>query len=143
LGSFSSSDNLFSQVQPGFLEGNITLDSNSEELALGYFEVTSVSQKRMYFNYADLFPEEPLPPYAFGCGSLGSPRLWPRGYHCASAGVCDGNCVSPLIEQILAGTVVFAAENEGNGLRPYFTWPSPCGDCTQIGSNIVPEFWVE
>ena len=143
LDSFSSSDNLFSQVQPGFLEGNITLESNPEKQALGFFEVSSISKKRMYFNYEDLFPGEELPPYPVICGIMGNPRLWPRGYHCASEGVCDGNCDSPLIEQILAETVVYAQEKEGDGLSPYYTWPSPCGDCTKLGSNVVPDFWEE
>ncbi|MEM1258149.1 MAG: DUF4249 domain-containing protein [Bacteroidota bacterium] len=143
LGDFSSLDNVFSQVQPGFLEGNIALESNPEELALGYFEVTSVSKKRMYFNYEDLFPGEALPPYAVNCENLGNPRLWPEMYHCASTGVCDGNCVSPLIEGILLEQLTFASEKEDDFLSPYYTWPSPCGDCTQIGSNVVPEFWEE
>ena len=143
LGSFSSSDNLFSQIQPGFIEGNISLESNSEEVALGYFEVSSVSKSRMYFNYEDLFPGEELPPYAISCESLGNPRLWPRAYHCASEGVCDGNCQSPLIEQLLAERLVYATEKENDPLSPYFTLPSPCGDCTKLGSNVVPEFWTE
>ncbi|MGD1946928.1 MAG: DUF4249 domain-containing protein [Croceivirga sp.] len=143
LGSFSSSDNLFSQVQPGFLEGNIALESNAEEQALGFFEVASVSQKRMYFNYEDLFPGEPLPPYATNCETIGNPRLIPEAYHCASEGLCDGNCNSPLIDQLLAGTLVFAAEKEEDIISPYFTLPTPCGDCTQLGSNIVPDFWSE
>ena len=143
LGDFSSSDNLFSQVQPGFLEGNIVSRDDADEKVLGYFEVASVSEKRMYFNYDDLFPGEPLPPYAINCNFMGNPRLWPRGYHCADIGVCDGNCESPLIEAILNGQVTFAAENEGNFTSPYFTWLSPCGDCTQLGSNVIPEFWSE
>lgn len=143
LGDFSSLDNVFSQIQPGFLEGNITSESNPDEFALGYFEVTSVSKKRMYFNYEDLFPGEPLPPYAINCETLGNPNLIPEAYHCLSQGVCDGNCVSPLIEAILSGQVTFAAERENDFVSPYYTWPSPCGDCTQLGSNIVPEFWAE
>lgn len=145
LEDFSSSDNLFSQVQPGFLEGNIALESDPNEFALGYFEVTSVSKKRMYFNYADLFPDEPLPPYAVICSTstMRNIPLFPEGYHCAAPGVCDGNCESPLIDAILSGQVVFAAENEDNPFAPFFTWPSPCGDCTTLGSNVVPEFWTE
>ena len=143
LGDFSSSESLFSQVQPGFLEGNISLETNPEQYALGYFEVTSVSKQRMYFNYDDLFPGEPLPPYAISCEIFGNPRLWPQRYHCAGAGVCDGNCESPLIEQILAGTVVFAAEKEDDFISPFYTWPAPCGDCTLLGSSTVPEFWEE
>lgn len=143
LSDFSSSDNVFSQIQPGFLEGNIMAENDPSEKVLGYFEVASVDSKRIYFNYADLFPGEPLPPYAVNCENFGNPRLIPRGYHCADVGVCDGNCQSPLIEAILAGLVTFAAEKENDVLSPYYTWPSPCGDCTKLGSNIVPEFWIE
>jgi hypothetical protein len=147
LGSFSSSESLFSQVQPGFLEGNIALEANPREPALGYFEVTSVSKKRLYFNYTDLFPAEPLPPYPFDCGIVGNPPLYPEGYFCLDLFVCGGNCESPLIQAILSGQVVYAETIEDDRGFPfpnsYFTWPAPCGDCTQLGSNITPEFWTE
>jgi len=143
LSDFSSFSNIFSQVQPGFLEGNITLVSNPDEMVLGYFEVASVSKKRMFFNYEDLFPGEALPPYAISCETLGNPSLIPFGYTCFGPGDCEGRCQSTLIESILAETVVFAGIKEGDSLSPYYTWPSPCGDCTQLGSNVVPEFWME
>ena len=97
----------------------------------------------MYFNYEDLFPDEPLPPYAVDCGFMGNPQLYTAGYHCDGFRSCDGACESPLIEGILAGLITFAQENEEDFNQPYFTWPSPCGDCTKIGSNVVPEFWIE
>ncbi len=146
LGDFSSSDNIFSQIQPGFLEGNVRSATNKDENVLGYFEVAAVNEKRMYFNYADLFPDEPLPPYAINCATPGNPQLYSRGYHCASFRVCDGACESPLIEAILAGIVVFNSVNETpseDKPGPYFTLPSPCGDCTKLGSNVVPDFWEE
>ena len=125
------------------LEGNIFSEASISEKVLGYFELASYSEKRLYFNYEDLFPNEELPSYAINCESFGNPRLIPEQYHCAGAGVCDGNCTSPLIEQILAGMVTFAAKKEDDFLSPYYTWPSPCGDCTKLGSNIVPEFWED
>jgi len=142
LGDFSSSDNVFSQIQPGFLEGNITASQSGERNVLGYFEVASVTEKRMYFNYEDLFPGEELPPYALDCSFMGNPPLYSPGYHC-DGNVCDGDCESPLIEAILAGLISYAATNEGDFNRPYFTWARACGDCTVLGSNIVPEFWEE
>lgn len=145
LSNFSSTESVFSDIQPGFLKGNISSKDNTDEKVLGYFEVASVTKRRVYFNYEDLFPGEPLPPYAINCNTAGNPPLIKRGYHCAGDFVCDGDCESPLIEAILAGIVVYRSENESptidNG--PYFTLPSPCGDCTKLGSNIVPDFWVE
>ncbi|GGG46286.1 hypothetical protein GCM10011414_14900 [Croceivirga lutea] len=143
LEDFSSSELLFSQVQPGFIAGNISSTMNSSDEAIGFFEISSYSSKRIFFNYEDLFPGEDLPPYPINCENLGTPLLWPEGYHCAAPGVCDGNCESPLIEQILAGLLVFAGERENDFRIPYYTLPRACGDCTQLGSNIKPEYWVE
>tara|TARA_R110001592_G_scaffold55024_2_gene168464 strand:- start:7560 stop:8780 length:1221 start_codon:yes stop_codon:yes gene_type:complete len=145
LNDFSSTESIFSDTQPGFLFGNIFSRNDLEEKVLGYFEVSSVSEQRIYFNYVDLFPNEELPPYAVNCDIIGNPELVGRGYHC-DGNVCDGACESPLIEAILAGIVVFHSENENISREmpgPYFTLPSPCGDCTKLGSNIVPDFWEE
>lgn len=147
LNNFSSSERVFTDIQPGFLAGNITSNTNDDTKVLGYFEVASVDEQRIYFNYEDLFADEPLPPYAIKCSNVGNPQLISRGYHCDGPFVCDGDCDSPLIEAILAEIVVFASENEGypedfSG-APYLTLPSPCGDCTKLGSNIVPDFWEE
>ncbi len=147
LNKFSSSESVFTDIQPGFLAGNIISDTNNDTKVLGYFEVTSVDEQRVYFNYEDLFPGETLPPYAIKCTNVGNPQLINRGYHCDGPFVCDGDCDSPLIEAILAEIIVFSAENENypedfSG-APYLTLPSPCGDCTKLGSNIVPDFWEE
>ncbi|MEN1784631.1 MAG: DUF4249 domain-containing protein [Bacteroidota bacterium] len=143
LEAFSSSESIFSQVQPGFLEGNVFSQTSANEQVLGYFEVAAVRTKRLYMNYADLFPEEPLPPYPFGCGFIGNPPLYSEGYHCDGYLSCDGDCSSPLIEAILADQITFGADNEEDPFYPFFTWPRGCGDCTLLGSNVVPEFWIE
>jgi len=146
LGNFSSSENIFSQIQPGFLYGNIKSETDQDEKVLGYFEVASVNERRVYFNYADLFPDEDLPPFPVNCETVSNPQLITRGYHCDGMGNCDGSCESPLIEGILAGIIVFAAVNENvtaDTPGPYLTLPSPCGDCSKLGSNIVPDFWEE
>ena len=111
LNDFSSSESIFSERQPGFLAGNILSENSEEEKVLGYFEVAAVSTQRMYFNYADLFPGEPLPPYAIICSPVGKPPLIGAGYHCDGL-VCDGNCESPLINQIEADLIVYFADND-------------------------------
>lgn len=122
LSSFSSSENLFSQVQPGLLEGNIS-GTNSETRVIGYFDVVSVAKKRIFFNREDFFPNGPLPPYPFNC------RIF----------------VPSITTEILAGTVEYVGDNDNPGPDglPYFVTITPCGDCTQLGSNIVPDFWEE
>ncbi|MFS4491683.1 DUF4249 domain-containing protein [Maribacter sp. 2308TA10-17] len=146
LESFSASESVFSETQPGFLMGNIISETNNNESVIGYFETAAISSKRIFFDYKDLFPDEPLPEYPITCSRLGDPRLIPRGYHCTlgSGGVCDGNCESPLINQIQANLIVFAGEKEPiDFTRPFFTLPVGCGDCTVLGSDIKPDFWID
>ncbi len=154
LDSFSSNDDVFASIQPGFLEGNISAGDGISKV-VGFFEVSSVRSERLFFNYTDFFPNENRPLYPINC-TISSPALIPPGAHCSTAGgVSDGTLGSPLIDGIRAGLYVYYTENpitperieenEGRlgGLGPYFTKPKPCGDCTVLGSNIKPDFWVE
>jgi hypothetical protein len=130
----SGNESLFTEIQPGFIEGNISNTSNPVEKVLGYFEVANASQKRIFFNYEDFFPDENLPPYAIGCVFLGAPPTTnPAGD-------------SPLMDTIDSGFFVYVRDNEGEvGLPagPYLTARRACGDCTVLGSNEIPDFWIE
>ncbi|MET1259543.1 DUF4249 domain-containing protein [Flagellimonas sp. DF-77] len=152
--SFSSSESIFSNVQTGLLEGNISA-SNSEGLVIGYFELSAYSEKRMFFDYEDLFPGEPLPPYAINCEFIGKPPLYPEGFHVTEIDgklVIDGTSNSPLLDGIIAGLIGFVGVNE-NYLNvdedgeldraPYLVKALGCVDCREFGSNVVPEFWIE
>ena len=145
LNSFSSSDNLFSQIQPGPLEGNIK-NSNGNAPVLGLFEVTTETSQRLYFNFADFFPNEPLPPYfgdGFNCDRLLSPPL--QNPERDGPPSPDSACPQPLIERIQLGLVEYVDVNPNPGIceGPYFVTPTLCGDCTIVGSNSIPEFWIE
>ncbi|WP_138658087.1 DUF4249 domain-containing protein [Maribacter algarum] len=154
LDSFSSNDDVFTSIQPGFLEGNIRAADGISKV-VGFFEVSSVRSQRLFFNYTDFFPNENGPPYPINC-TISSPALIPPGAHCSTAGgISDGTLGSPLIDGIRAGLYVYymenlitperIAENEGRlgGLGPFWVKPKACGDCTELGSNIKPEFWIE
>lgn len=146
LEAFSVSESVFNEVQPGFLTGNITSVSGNEQSVIGYFETAAVSSKRVFFNYEDLFPGEELPEYPVNCRTIGNPRLIPRGYHCTqgNSGICDGNCDSPLIGQIQAGTIVYAGiKDPPDFISPYLTRLRACGDCTVLGSDVKPDFWID
>lgn len=139
LASLSSSNSIFSQIQTGFLEGNImSQEENSSEKVIGFFETSSVSEKRIFFNYEDFFPGEQLPDYIVDCQLLNIPTL---------AGIpIPSN--SPLQDAIENGSFKFYNDNKNeNGNTdlgaPFVMVTSPCGDCTILGSNIVPDFWVE
>ena len=66
-GLSQSSTDLFSEDQPGFLTGNIFAVENTKENVAGYFEVATIDEKRIFFNYEDYFPGETLPPYFIEC----------------------------------------------------------------------------
>lgn len=134
LNEFSGNDSFFSQTQPGFLEGNISSDTNSEEKVLGFFDVASVQEERLFFNYDDLFPGEDLPPYVDPCQSSSPPLLAPGD---------PPRCV--LSVQVEEGLVRLIGNNDSPGQLegPYEIVPTICGDCLEIGNAEVPEFWVE
>ena len=143
LGSFSRSGNIFSQVQPGTLRANIIREGDPEELVLGQFEIASVSRRRLFFNYEDFFPGEPLPPYPINCSFHSSPESHPS--FCVG-GLIPNSCPQSIIERVNLGTISYIGpntDNIGTCPGPYVYVARLCGDCTLLGSNEVPEFWEE
>lgn len=138
LGDFSSEGSVFSQIQTGFVEGNITSESNPAEKVIGYFDVNSVSEKRVFFNYDDYYPGEVLPDFAILC-SLQAPSL--QGEY------CPGPC-GPLTTLINNKAASYLEDYVGTpeffgGTGPYIMIPRACGDCTVLGTNEMPEFWTQ
>ncbi|MGB5405100.1 MAG: DUF4249 domain-containing protein [Robiginitalea sp.] len=147
LRNFSSSDNVFNQIQPGLLEGNIEAVNDADAIVLGYFEVTSVTETRFFFNYEDFYPGEPLPPYfeTVNCDRIYPPRLVNPERDGPSppdeCGPAEG--LTELIEQEIVEYYITNSEPPGLCEGPYFVTQRACGDCTALGSNIVPDFWEE
>ncbi len=145
LESFSSNENVFSSVQPGFLEGNISVEGDSNKKVLGYFEVATVTEKRLYFNYVDLFPNEPLPDYAIPCFSWSPPLAHPS--YCFT-GPTGGLCPLSLVESVNVNLVSYTnIDGDGTGIDPcpgpYRVMSRACGDCTILGESAAPDFWIE
>jgi len=131
LKKISGSDGILSQTQPGFFYGNIKSNDYPNEKVIGYFEVSSVSQKRIFFNFSDLFPDENPPPYFTKC------ELKSFGF-CFDYAIpeCDGY---NLISAIQTNSLVYYS-----GLNDHYDMViPPCGDCTSFSSNIKPPFWIE
>ena len=148
LNNFSRTGNIFSQIQPGFLEGNIAADDGSQGTVLGFFDVVSESKKRLFFNYTDFYPTDALPEYPVSCFEQSA--LESHTSYCFS-GVQDpinADCGPlSLIENINLDLVTYFGNNDdllvGICPGPYVFVFKVCGDCTTLGSNIVPEFWIE
>jgi hypothetical protein len=140
LNGFSESENVFSETQTGFLEGNVTSVENKNEHVFGFFEVTSVDEKRIFFNYEDLFANEELPSYYIDCDDFFTPALIREDFAHNWIG-------SPLVDAIIEG-FQFYDENVNENNSPFLHAPfnlvlEPCGDCTVLGNNTIPEFWEE
>jgi len=131
LAQFSGSESLFSETQPGFLEGNVFSEQDQAEKVLGFFDVASVTERRIFFNYTDFYLDEPLPPYVDPCNQF-SPPL-------DVMGAC---ILGPAVER---NEVLFADDNlnPGGGEGPYWVVRTVCGRCTVLGELEVPEFWTE
>ena len=145
LNKFSRSESVFSQVQPGQLQGNLRLVSDPGIPVIGYFNVASVMEKRLFLNFRDLFPDDPLPPY-FGdtnCTRFFNPFLGDPERDGPIPP--DVTCGQSLIELLQAGDVVFYAENPDptECAGPYVVTQRECGDCTALGINEIPDFWIE
>ncbi|PKD17136.1 hypothetical protein APR41_06800 [Salegentibacter salinarum] len=129
LQELSGSDNLFSQSQPGFFAGNISNVNNPNEKIIGYFDVASVSTKRIYFNYEDFYDPESIRPTF------------------VSLSACEVTLpdIPTLIAQLEQNAVKWSETLPGNPppVPPYLVVPTQCVDCTLFGTNEEPDFWED
>lgn len=125
LDKFSDLENLFSQAQPGFISGNIR-SVNTEQKVLGLFELSTKTERRIFFEHDDFFPEKPSPLYVDDCISF-SPNP------------------SALLSTITSGEYLYLGPNEEPlpEESPYLFVPRICGDCTELGTAVVPDFWID
>ncbi|MEH6770949.1 DUF4249 domain-containing protein [Maribacter arcticus] len=143
LESFGSSESIFSTVQPGLLIGNIKSENEGNAQVVGYFEVASVTEKRVYFNYEDLFPEEALPAYDVNCFPFSPPLEHPS--YCYT-GEINWPCPISILEGVNVNLFAYYGENtEGIGAcpGPYLVTFRACSDCTVLGDSAIPDFWED
>lgn len=133
LKTLSTSSSLFSQVQPGFNYGNIKNNDDPEEKVIGYFEVSSASSKRIFFNFRDLFPVETFPPFFMECQPQELSNCW-------DAKGCAGATILALVKSPVPEKVYYGSRLN---MDIIVFVPPPCGDCTSISSNIKPLFWID
>ncbi len=132
LKNLSGSDNLFSQNQPGFIYGNIFSPDDPEEKVIGFFNVSSVSSKRLFFNYIDFFDPELRPYFTEDCNP-DNPSITPFARR------------ENLVSLLEYGFVKYlgSAPDEGEDGGPYLVVEAECVDCTIFGTNEIPDFWEE
>ena len=137
--SLSTSESILSQTQPGFFAGNIKSINNPNEKVIGFFEVSSYSEKRIFFNFSDLFPGQAKPKFPFDCPNLTDENKEEYSYLYCFDGPPSG-CKGLSVLQLLSTRVkVYSGEFDGKMVL----YNIQCGDCTSIGSNIRPSFWID
>jgi len=137
LSNFSGEGSLFSQVQPGFIASNMVSAKNPDEKVIGFFEVASISTKRIFFNYDDFYPNEPLPPYINSC----QPKAPKR---CVFESLNTFKC-GALMSGLRGNTIVYRGMNTGQIPLggAYLMVDRECGDCTALGDPEPPDFWIK
>ena len=126
------SSNFFNNVQPGYLAGNLFNPDDLDEKVGGFFRVSAAAEERIFIRLNDLYPEAEEPPYFYFCG-LTAPT--------AQGGRGDRDLLNAIYDGSLR---YYGLNNTGElpGGGPYLMVSAPCGDCTVLGSNQQPAFWV-
>jgi len=152
LNKISGSGSLLSQNQPGFFAGNIKSDTDSSEKVIGFFDVSAYSEKRIFFNFSDIFPKEKVPSYPYDCPiALITPTQIREHQllYCFSDNNVPPCFGTTAYADIAQGTgVYFSGYNflgivPNNGTITLEMYDIECGDCTSFSSNIRPLFWVD
>lgn len=124
----AAGENIFSQNQPGFFYGNIKSVATPAEKVIGFFEVSGMSEKRIFFNFEDVFPNDNPPPYFYPCEIY--------QYNSTVFGPSD-NQGANLRSALFSGNGIFYSSD-----FPIYSLVKPeCGDCTTFSSNVIPPFW--
>lgn len=125
MGSLGS---LLSQGQPGYVAGNITADADPEEKVLGFFEASSVSSQRIFFDYEDFGLAKP--PYFTDCEVI--TLDYRRTLDPDDRGALF-NFIKYFDYQVISGSAIGIFK---------ITKPE-CSVCTYFSSNIKPDFWED
>ncbi len=123
---------LLSQGQPGYVAGNMISEANPDEKVLGFFEASSVSSKRIFFNYEDFNIEKP--PFFYDCEVL------TLDYNDNTVLDNDANERELIYQQI---TYYDYQVIHASTQLIYNLVQIECSVCTSISSNVRPDFWVD
>uniref|UniRef100_UPI0025BE7511 DUF4249 family protein n=1 Tax=Lacinutrix sp. TaxID=1937692 RepID=UPI0025BE7511 len=132
-----NNESVLSESQPGSVEGNLSgLDKN--EKIIGFFEVNSVSERRIFFNYSDF--NLPQPDYIYKC------EIKELNFSDNTTLDFDLNERSEIYRLITTFSDLNFNDQiiENPLINPNWKLSNPeCTDCTTVGTNIEPDFWVD
>lgn len=133
LKKLSLNESVFSNSQPGFLKGNLYGATDESNKVIGYFEVSSVSSKRLFFNFLEYYPEHFMR-YFVDC-TIEAPAI-----------IDDRTVSSPLIDLIRSNDMTFYDINPSPSESlpgPFLIVNKDCGDCSAFGTTERPSYWID
>ncbi len=132
INELGSVESLLSQGQPGYVAGNMISKADPNEKVLGFFEISSMTSKRIYFNYEDFGLEKP--PYFVDCNVL----------------LLDYNDNTTLDNDLNEREALYTQLTYNNyqvvnlsQFTIYRIVQAECSVCTSISSNVKPDFWED
>lgn len=125
-------ESLLTQSQPGYVAGNMISEADPDEKVLGFFEASSMTEKRIFFNYENFGLEKP--PYFIECEPL------MMDYNDATELDNDPN----EREVIYTYLTYFDYQVINLSQLTIYTIVQPeCSVCTYFSSNVRPDFWED
>lgn len=125
-------ESLLSQSQPGYVAGNMISEADPDEKVLGFFEASSMTEKRIFFNYENFGLEKP--PFFVDCEPL----------------LLDYNDNTTLDDDpderaaLYSSLTYFDYEVLGVAQNTIYRIVQPeCSVCTYFSSNVRPDFWED
>ena len=141
INQLGDNENILSENQPGFVQGNIYALNNPEEKVIGFFDVSSVSEKRIFFDATDFNLQTPR--YIYECIE--------KEYDYNDNSIVDANMPPP--PDINERREIYRLKTDFNyhitedprpiGESNWRVANPECCDCTSVGSNIQPDFWED
>jgi hypothetical protein len=141
--------------QPYSVISNIHNVNNANEMVLGYFEVSAVTQKRIFINTQEIEPLN-LPYYKTDCNQIAKspddfpqpnpltpwsgpfPPSWDRIYHIYTD---DGDNI--FIRPEVGTGIVLGGLVYKRDLVKFVFAPKTCAICEFLGFPAKPDFWVD
>ncbi|MBC5835399.1 DUF4249 domain-containing protein [Flavobacterium sp. F372] len=145
LKKLSENQSILSQNQPGFFSGNISCSTNPNEKVIGFFDVSSYSEKRMFFNFVDIFSTADTPGYFYECfwDQIFVDKKDAEGrYKFCFLTPPPSDCEAEMAQDYLQQSYLLYYKQLYIDSDKYVDLvPPPCGDCTTFSSNVIPPFW--
>lgn len=126
------SASFFNNVQPGYLAGNVFNVEDENEKVGGFFRVSAAAEERIFLTLNELYPDAEEPPYFYYCGLTAPTTEGGRGNRALLNAIYD--------ESLRFYGYNLSGELPNGG--PYLMVNAACGDCTVLGSNQMPRFWI-